>query len=175
MAVRERLQGSMTKADSCHWHPDRETGLHCSRCGKAICVECLHQHPVGIRCKECAVSATLPVFQVSRKYYVKGIAAAVGLGIAGFIALTLVLSIVPGAGFLFFFLMGGLGYAIGEGVGYAVNRRRGRHYQYMALVGVLLATGPIALISLFSLSMGALMNLVGIGIALSVAWQRRAP
>ena len=121
------------------------------------------------------MSATLPVFQVSRKYYVKGIAAAVGLGIAGFIALTLVLSIVPGAGFLFFFLMGGLGYAIGEGVGYAVNRRRGRHYQYMALVGVLLATGPIALISLFSLSMGALMNLVGIGIALSVAWQRRAP
>jgi hypothetical protein len=40
---------------------------------------------------------------------------------------------------------------------------------------VLLATAPIALISLFSLSIGALFNLMGIGVALSVAWQRRAP
>jgi len=106
---------------------------------------------------------------------VKGIAAAVGLGLAGAIALGVLLAFIPGAGFFFFFVMGGLGYGIGEGVGFAVNRRRGRHYQYMAIGGVLLATAPIVLISLFSLSVGALFNLVGIGIALSVAWQRRAP
>jgi hypothetical protein len=161
--------------EACHWHPDRETGLHCSRCGKAICVECLRQHPVGIRCKECTVEARLPVFQVSRAYYVKGISAALGLGFAGLIALGVISQIIPAAGFFFFILMGGLGYAIGEGVGYAVNRRRGRPYQYMALGGVLLATAPIALFSLLALSIGALLNLVGIGIALSVAWQRRAP
>lgn len=160
--------------ETCHWHPDRETGLHCSRCGKAVCVECMRQHPVGIRCKECAQEMRLPVFQVSREYYVKGIAAAVGLGFAGMIALGVLLSFIPGAGFFFFFVMGGLGYAMGEGVGFAVNRRRGRHYQYMAIGGVLLATAPIALISLFSLSIGALMNLIGVGIALSVAWQRRS-
>jgi len=161
--------------EACHWHPDRETGLHCSRCGKAVCVECMRQHPVGIRCKECAQDMRLPVFQVSRGYYVKGVAAGAGLGLAGGIALWLLLGFIPGAGFVFFFLMGGLGYAIGEGVGFAVNRRRGRHYQYMAIGGVLLATAPIALISLFSLSIGALFNLMGIGVALSVAWQRRAP
>lgn len=165
----------MTTAETCHWHPDRETGLHCSRCGKAVCVECMRQHPVGIRCKECAAEARLPVFQVSREYYVKGIAAAVGLGLAGLVVLSTILTVLPVAGFFFFFLLGGLGYGIGEGVGYAVNRRRGRPYQYMALAGVLLATAPIALVSLFALNFGALMNLVGIGIALSVAWQRRAP
>ena len=135
----------------------------------------MRQHPVGIRCKECAVGARSPVFQISREYYVKGIAAAIGLGFAGLIALSLLLTLIPGAGFLFFFLMGGLGYGIGEGLGYAVNRRRGRPYQYMALGGVLLATAPIALGSIFTLSFGALINLVGVGIALSVAWQRRAP
>ena len=163
------------ETETCHWHPDRETGLHCSRCGKAICVECLRQHPVGIRCKECAVETRLPVFQVSRAYYAKGISAALGLGFAGLITLGVISQIIPAAGFFFFILMGGLGYAIGEGVGYAVNRRRGRPYQYMALGGVLLATAPIALFSLSALSIGALLNLVGIGIALSVAWQRRAP
>jgi hypothetical protein len=161
--------------ETCHWHPEKETGLHCSKCGKAVCVECMRQHPVGIRCKECAQVMRLPMFEVSREYYVKGIGAAVGLGMVGAIALLLVLSLIPAAGFFFFFLLGGLGYGIGEGVGLAVNRRRGRHYQYMALGGVLLATAPIALASLFALNMGALMNLIGVGIALSVAWQRRAP
>jgi hypothetical protein len=88
--------------------------------------------------------------------------------------LGVLLSFIPGSGFFFFFVMGGLGYGIGEGVGHAVNRRRGRHYQYIAVGGVLLATAPIALISLFAFNIGALMNLIGIGIALSVAWQRRA-
>jgi hypothetical protein len=159
---------------TCHWHSDRETGLRCSRCGKSVCVECMRQHPVGIRCKECAQEARSPMFQVSREYYVRGIAAAVGLGLAGAIALVVVLSFIPAVGFFFFFLLGGLGYGIGEGVGYAVNRRRGRHYQYMAIGGVLLATAPIALTSLFAFNLGALMDLIGIGIALSVAWQRRA-
>jgi hypothetical protein len=43
----------------------------------------------------------------------------------------------------------------------------------MAIGGVLLATAPIALISLLAVNIGALIHLVGIGIALSVAWQRR--
>ena len=159
---------------TCHWHSGRETGLRCSRCGKSVCVECVREHPVGIQCKVCAKEALLPMFQVSREYYVKGIAAAAVAGLAGAIALEVVLRFIPGGGFLFFFVMAGLGYAIGEGVGCAVNRRRGRHYQYMAIGGVLLATAPIALISLFVLPIGALVNLIGVGIALSVAWQRRA-
>ena len=159
---------------TCHWHPDRETGLRCSRCGKPICTECMRQHPVGVRCKECAREMRLPTYQISRAYYTKGIAAAIGLGLAGLVLLTLLFALVPFLGFFFFIVMGGLGYAIGEGVGKAVNQRRGRPYQYMALTGVLLATAPIGLAGLFALNVGALLNLGGVAIAAFVAWGRRA-
>src|SRR5436305_3466981 len=36
----------------CYRHPDRETGLSCSECGKPICYECMTPAPVGIRCPE---------------------------------------------------------------------------------------------------------------------------
>jgi hypothetical protein len=158
---------------TCHWHPDRQTGLRCSRCDKSVCVECMRQHPVGIRCKECELELRISPYQISTSYYAKGIGAAAVLGLGGLLALLLILSIFPAAGFFFFILMGGLGYGIGEGVGYAVNRRRGRPYQYMALGGVLLATAPIAIGSIFVLSMGAAFNLLGVGMAALVAWERR--
>jgi membrane associated rhomboid family serine protease len=36
----------------CYRHPDRETGLSCSECGRPICVDCMTAAPVGIRCPE---------------------------------------------------------------------------------------------------------------------------
>jgi membrane associated rhomboid family serine protease len=36
----------------CYRHPDRETGLSCSECGRPICTECMTPAPVGIRCPE---------------------------------------------------------------------------------------------------------------------------
>ena len=36
----------------CYRHPDRETGLSCSECGRSICYECMTPAPVGIRCPE---------------------------------------------------------------------------------------------------------------------------
>jgi membrane associated rhomboid family serine protease len=36
----------------CYRHPKRETGLSSSVCGRPICVECMTQAPVGIRCPE---------------------------------------------------------------------------------------------------------------------------
>jgi membrane associated rhomboid family serine protease len=37
---------------TCYRHPDRETGLSCSECGRPICYECMTPAPVGIRCPE---------------------------------------------------------------------------------------------------------------------------
>jgi membrane associated rhomboid family serine protease len=37
----------------CYRHPDRETALACSNCGRAICPECMTATPVGQRCPEC--------------------------------------------------------------------------------------------------------------------------
>ena len=37
---------------TCYRHPDRETGLSCSECGRPICTECMTPAAVGIRCPE---------------------------------------------------------------------------------------------------------------------------
>lgn len=45
----------MTTAETpqyCYRHPDRETGLSCSECGRPICYECMTPAPVGLRCPE---------------------------------------------------------------------------------------------------------------------------
>ena len=44
---------------TCYRHPDRETGLSCSECGRPICTDCMTIAPVGIRCPEHA-SGTAP-------------------------------------------------------------------------------------------------------------------
>jgi membrane associated rhomboid family serine protease len=36
----------------CYRHPDRETGLACSECGRPICADCATFAPVGIRCPD---------------------------------------------------------------------------------------------------------------------------
>lgn len=38
----------------CADHPDTETRLRCSRCGKPICPRCAVRTPVGMRCPDCA-------------------------------------------------------------------------------------------------------------------------
>jgi len=39
--------------EHCYRHPDRETGVSCSNCGRPICWECMTPAPVGFRCPEC--------------------------------------------------------------------------------------------------------------------------
>ncbi len=36
----------------CYRHPDRETGVTCSECGRPICPDCMVFAPVGIRCPD---------------------------------------------------------------------------------------------------------------------------
>jgi membrane associated rhomboid family serine protease len=42
----------------CYRHPDRETRVSCSSCGRPICPECMTPTPVGMRCPECASQRT---------------------------------------------------------------------------------------------------------------------
>lgn len=42
----------MNEPRYCYRHPDRETGLSCSECGRPICYECMTPAPVGLRCPE---------------------------------------------------------------------------------------------------------------------------
>src|SRR4030095_9889257 len=53
----------LTKATTpafCYRHPDRQTGLRCSRCDRPICGECANPAPVGQLCPDDA-QYTVPV------------------------------------------------------------------------------------------------------------------
>jgi membrane associated rhomboid family serine protease len=39
--------------ETCYRHPNVVTGVHCTRCGRPICVDCMYQAAVGYQCPEC--------------------------------------------------------------------------------------------------------------------------
>lgn len=45
-------------AQTCYRHPNRETAVSCSSCGRPICPDCMTPTPVGMRCPECARQRT---------------------------------------------------------------------------------------------------------------------
>jgi hypothetical protein len=155
----------------CATHPNVETELTCSRCGKPICPRCLVQTPVGARCRECAHLRRIPTYDVAARYLVRGIAAAAGVGaLAGLLWHLLLPQRVSGFVYVSLFLAIGLGYATGEAVSWASNRKRGAVLQGVATCGVVVAylvrnllqgSGPIAANDVF--------GWVTVGIAIVVA------
>src|SRR5437764_10390288 len=47
-----------TSTQTCYRHPNRETGVSCSNCGRPICPDCMTPTPVGMRCPECSRQRT---------------------------------------------------------------------------------------------------------------------
>jgi membrane associated rhomboid family serine protease len=43
---------------TCYRHPNRETAVACSNCGRSICPDCMTTTAVGMRCPECAGQRT---------------------------------------------------------------------------------------------------------------------
>jgi membrane associated rhomboid family serine protease len=52
------MEATTRTRPTCYRHPDRETGVSCSNCGRPICPECMTSTPVGMRCPECARQTT---------------------------------------------------------------------------------------------------------------------
>jgi membrane associated rhomboid family serine protease len=52
------MEASTQTRQTCYRHPNRETGVSCSNCGRPICPECMTSTPVGMRCPECARQKT---------------------------------------------------------------------------------------------------------------------
>jgi membrane associated rhomboid family serine protease len=46
------MSTAATGLPTCYRHPDRETGLSCSECGRPICTECMTPAAVGLRCPD---------------------------------------------------------------------------------------------------------------------------
>jgi membrane associated rhomboid family serine protease len=73
---------------TCYRHPNRETGVSCSNCGRPICPDCMTATPVGMRCPECAKQRT----RVTRgaagpgRYDAPATYVLIGLNIAAYLA-----------------------------------------------------------------------------------------
>ena len=155
-----------TTSMRCFTHPDVETVLRCGNCDRPICVQCVVQHPVGIRCRECARVRKIPTFDVSTAYYARAVGAGAGVAILGALGLVLVATLLP-IGLLILVALVGIGYLVGEGISKAVNRKRSRGLQYIAggsvFLTYLLASGFVV---------GSLYGLLALGVAVYVAVSR---
>lgn len=73
---------------TCYRHPNRETGVACSNCGRPICPDCMTPTPVGMRCPECSREKTRVVRGPSRMGGVEPTATRVliGINVVAFVA-----------------------------------------------------------------------------------------
>jgi hypothetical protein len=112
----------------CADHPDVETRLRCSRCGKPICPRCAVRTPVGMRCPDCAGTRS------SVKANPAGTltAAAAGLGVATVVGVGW--GFFPDWGFYWALL---LGFGVVETMVRFLRTRQGVDLQAIAIVVVL--------------------------------------
>jgi membrane associated rhomboid family serine protease len=55
-----------TDVETCYRHPGEKTRVHCTRCGRPICPECMTPAPVGHHCPECVAEGRRSVRGVRR-------------------------------------------------------------------------------------------------------------
>ena len=53
----QRPWGAPPAVEYCYRHPKVQTGVHCTRCNRPICPECMTPAPVGYQCPECVEQA----------------------------------------------------------------------------------------------------------------------
>ena len=118
----------------CYRHPDTETALSCGHCNRPICVKCVVQHPVGIRCPECGRPTKIPQWDITPSYYARAIGAATAISIAGVLGLVFLRALLPGILGYYASLAAlvGIGYLIGQGISRVVSGKRGRELQWVA-------------------------------------------
>ena len=174
MATEPRRAGQEANASYCNWHPDTETRLFCSQCGRSICTLCMVQVPVGIRCRECGRAERLPTYDVQPSYYMRAIGAAAVAAIVGgllWLGLKMWFGGVPFISSIFGLAVA---YAIGELVSRAVNRKRGVQLAWIAggamVAAFLISGGFLQLLSNSFISV--IFSLLFLGIAVYTAASR---
>jgi membrane associated rhomboid family serine protease len=90
--------------EHCYRHPNVETAVHCTRCGRPICPECMIPAPVGYQCPECVGSSRQEFHRAGQR-----VATAPGRGLTVTNAILLVL----GAVYLLEVSVGGPGSLVG--------------------------------------------------------------
>ena len=174
MATEPRRAGQEAEANYCSWHPDTETRLSCSQCGKSICTLCMVQVPVGIRCRECGRAERLPTYDVQPAYFLRAVGVAVGCALVGGLIWLWLNATFGGVPFISSIFGLAVAYVIGELISRAVNRKRGVGLAWIAggaMVAAYLISG--GLFQLFSSSfINMLFSLLFLGIAVYTAAAR---
>ncbi len=114
----------------CSYHPEVETRLRCSRCGKPICPRCGVRTPVGLRCPDCAGVRGLPSYATGASV----LARAAGAGLVVALVVGIVWGVAPAWAF---YLALALGFGVAEAMAWASNDKRGRDLQIVAWLIVL--------------------------------------
>jgi membrane associated rhomboid family serine protease len=89
------------ETEHCYRHPTVATGVHCTRCGRPICPECMIAAPVGHQCPTCVAEA--------RSEYRRGPGRRVAVANAKAVSVTSVLLALMAAGYVLEIVAGGAG------------------------------------------------------------------
>ena len=73
-----------TQVETCYRHTDRETRVHCTRCNRPICPDCMEPAPVGHHCPTCIAEARRSVRRVRRVRIGGVVPVLLGVNIAAF-------------------------------------------------------------------------------------------
>jgi MFS family permease len=124
-------------APRCANHPNVETLVSCSTCGKPICTDCMVHAPVGVKCRDCARMPRSALVRLKPQKAAMAIAATLGAALLIGVAL----AALNGTGFGFFGFL--IAFAVGAVMAEIVTRTsgyyRGRESGIIAAAGSLLA------------------------------------
>ncbi|MQF48488.1 hypothetical protein FIM08_01075 [SAR202 cluster bacterium AC-647-N09_OGT_505m] len=126
---------------------------------------------MGARCPDCAQTRRLPTIELDASTYARAVGSGVVLaGITG-VVWGLIFFDLFRLPFLPWVTAIGIGYLIGEGISTSVNRKRGRHLQYIAGAGMGLSYLIAGLVSqgAFVYGFQSLFFLMVLGIGVFVA------
>jgi hypothetical protein len=158
---------TISTANFCYVHPNRETNLRCKRCDRYICTSCAVGTPTGYMCKDC-VSQHKKTFDTALWYdYLTGSGTTFILSLIASVLLAFISSFV---GFFMIFISfaiaGGAGVFLSNIALQAVGKRRSRWLFIACAAGVALGALPVVLFLLFA---GNIYPVVMLGIYAVVA------
>lgn len=138
----------------CSYHPDVQTGLRCTRCGKPICPRCAVRTPVGLRCPDCAGVRGLPTYRTPAT----SLARAAGGGLLVAVLVAVLWRFGPAWSFYLSLL---LGFGVVETIARLSGNKRGRDLQLLAmgLVTVGLVLSRVLLAQRWGVTLEDLNNL----------------
>lgn len=125
------------QVEYCYRHPETETALHCTSCGRPICVKCSTPAAVGQLCPECRKGRRASNYVVAPLDLLKGglvglVVAAVASGLIGLV----------GGGFFLFIIIFAVAPTAAElivrSVDWATRNKRGRPMQITVALAMIL-------------------------------------